>query len=381
MITPASSESTQHPVSRTRTEWKEQLLAWGERPFRANQIYRWIHERGQLDPEQMSDLPQALRQRLREAGLTEPGRVESVHRSQDGTRKLLLEMSHGTKVECVLIPMTRGPQSLVEEDEDEEEEAARERITLCVSTQFGCAMGCKFCASGQSGLFRGLGAAEILYQVLVARRYLEPSEQLRNLVFMGMGEPLHHYDETKRALEILTDPEGAAMSPRRITVSTVGLIPGIERLGADFGGKVGLALSLHAPDDETRDKIMPMNKRYPVADLMSALRRYPLPPRRRITIEYLLIDGLNDSVVQAEQLARTLRGIPAKVNLIPMNPIADSEFRAPLEERVIQFRERLMALGVSCFVRTRRGDDVAAACGQLALQTVRPERLVRRKDP
>jgi 23S rRNA (adenine2503-C2)-methyltransferase len=381
MTTPAAIDLPIHPVSRTRSEWKQQLEAWGERPFRANQIYRWIHERSELDPDKMTDLSQALRQRLREAGLGEPGEVESVHRSRDGTRKLLITLPNGAKVECVLIPMTRGPALVVEDEDDDDDDSSPERVTLCVSTQFGCAMGCRFCASGQAGLFRGLGAAEILYQVLVSRRYLEPGEQLRNLVFMGMGEPLHHYEETKRALKILTDPEGAAMSPRRITVSTVGLIPGIERLGADFGGKVGLALSLHAPDDETREKIMPMNKRYPVADLMNALRRYPLPPRRRITIEYLLIDGLNDSIAQAEKLARTLRGIPVKVNLIPMNPISDSEFRAPREEQVILFRERLQALGISCFVRTRRGDDVAAACGQLALQAVPPERLVRRAEP
>jgi 23S rRNA (adenine2503-C2)-methyltransferase len=370
-----------HPVARTRAEWRRVLESWGERPFRAQQIYRWIHERGVLDPKEMTDLSQALRSKLREDSLGEPGEVEAVHKSKDGTRKLLIQLPHGAKVECVLIPMPRSPSLSFVDEDDDDEPAGPERVTLCISTQFGCAMGCKFCASGQSGLFRGLGAAEILYQVIVARRYLEPTEQLRNLVFMGMGEPLHHYDETKRALDILTDPEGAAMSPRRITVSTVGLIPGIERLGADFGGKIGLALSLHAPDDETRDRIMPMNKRYPVLDLISALRRYPLPPRRRVTIEYLLIDGLNDSAAQADKLAILLRGVPAKVNLIPMNPIADSEFKAPREERVVIFRERLAGAGISCFVRTKKGDDVAAACGQLALQAVRPERLVRKAPP
>jgi len=379
MSASSSSDAQVHPLSRSLEEWKAFLVALGERPFRATQIYRWIHARGVLDPALMSDLSLDLRKKLAEAGLGEPGFVELVHESQDGTRKLLLEFAHGAKVECVLIPMSRALTMAVEDD-DEDDAVARERITLCISTQFGCAMGCSFCASGQSGLFRGLGAAEILYQVLVARRYLKPNEDLRNLVFMGMGEPLHHYEETKRALERLTDPNGVAMSPRRITVSTVGLIPGIERLGADFGGKVGLALSLHAPDDETRNQIMPMNKRYPVLALMDALRKYPLPARRRITIEYLLIDGLNDSIAQADKLSRLLRNVPVKVNLIPMNPITDSPYRAPKDEAVVAFRERLASAGLSCFVRTRRGDDVAAACGQLALQAVAPRPLGRRPE-
>jgi 23S rRNA (adenine2503-C2)-methyltransferase len=376
---PVVSEALVHPLARSVDEWQTFLEALGERPFRARQIYRWIHARGVLDPAQMSDLSLDLRKKLEQAGLGEPGRVERVHESQDGTRKLLLEFAHGAKVECVLIPMTRAEDMAVVDDDDDEP-PERGRITLCISTQFGCAMGCSFCASGQAGLFRGLGAAEILYQVLVARRYLKPHEDLRNLVFMGMGEPLHHYEETKRALDRLTDPDGVSISPRRITVSTVGLIPGIQRLGADFGGKVGLALSLHAPDDETRSQIMPMNKRYPVEALMDALRKYPLPARRRITIEYLLIDGLNDRVEQADKLGRLLRNVPVKVNLIPMNPISDSPFRAPRDEAVVLFRERLTNAGLSCFVRTRRGDDVAAACGQLALQAVAPERLGRRPE-
>jgi 23S rRNA (adenine2503-C2)-methyltransferase len=182
-----------------------------------------------------------------------------------------------------------------------------------------------------------------------------------------MGEPLHHYHETARAIRLLTHPDGAAMSPRRITVSTVGLVPGIARLGSDFGGKVGLAVSLHAPDDATRDRIIPMNRRYPVTELIAALRAYPLPKRRRITIEYTLIAGVNDSADHARALALLLRAIPVKVNLIPMNPIAASPLRAPDDARVAAFRELLSASGYSCFVRTRRGDDVAAACGQLAM--------------
>jgi 23S rRNA (adenine2503-C2)-methyltransferase len=204
--------------------------------------------------------------------------------------------------------------------------------------------------------------------VLVSKSYLEPSESLTNLVLMGMGEPLHHYDATARALRVLTHPDGLDMSLRRITVSTVGLIRGIERLGQDFSGKVGLAVSLHAPNDELRSQIIPINRRYPLARLMAALRRYPLPRRRRITIEYTLIAGFNDGFEQARQLSQLLRGLAVKINLIPMNTIEGSDLRASSSDRVAEFQDYLARDGYSCFVRTRRGDDVAAACGQLAFR-------------
>jgi 23S rRNA (adenine2503-C2)-methyltransferase len=361
-----------HPVARLPEEWQRELLSWQERPYRARQIFQWIQRRGVMDPEQMTDLGKELRQRLAAAGLDEPASVSEVLRSKDGTRKLLLALREGARVECVLIPMTKLAEDAPDFDEADEEDAPsagpeKTRLTLCVSTQFGCAMGCAFCASGQAGLLRGLGAAEIVSQVAIARRYIEPQEELRNLVFMGMGEPLHHYDETARALRLLTHPEGLAMSPRRITVSTVGLVPGIKKLGAEFSGKIGLAVSLHAPNDSVRDRIIPMNRRYPLRDLIAALREYPLPKRRRMTIEYTLIDGVNDSPAQARELVRLLRGLRVKVNLIPMNRIAESELRAPSAQRVHAFREALAQAGLSCFLRTRRGDDVAAACGQLAM--------------
>jgi 23S rRNA (adenine2503-C2)-methyltransferase len=394
-----------HPVARLPEEWRAYLEARGERGFRAQQLFRWIHARGVLDAAQMTDLSKALREELQRSGLSEPGQVAQVHESRDGTRKLVLGLAHGARVECVLIPMTPlaeldadasasaddgVPEAGSAEDTSDDAgeallpagEGDKDRVTLCVSTQFGCAMGCVFCASGQAGLFRGLGAAEVVYQVLVARRYLRPREELKNLVFMGMGEPLHHYDETARSIRLLTHPEGGGMSPRRITVSTVGLVPGIRRLGEDFGGKVGLAISLHAPDDETRSRILPMNRRYPIAELMDALRQYPLPPRRRITIEYTLIGGVNDSPEHAARLARLLRPLRVKVNLIPMNSIDASELRAPTAERVAAFREYLAGEGYSCFVRTRRGDDVSAACGQLAMREAQvPEKSLVRRDP
>ncbi len=379
-----------HPVARFPEEWREVLQSFGERPYRAGQVFRWIHQRGVMDPEQMTDLGKALRARLTEAGLAEPFGVAEVLRSKDGTRKLLLELEGGGRVECVLIPMSReaaeGEISAQDADaaaasfDPEDQAAPRERVTLCISTQYGCAMGCVFCASGQAGLQRGLRADEIVAQVLVAKRYLEPEEDLRNLVFMGMGEPLHHYDQTLRAIQLITHPEGLGMSPRRITVSSVGLVPGIRRLGEDFGGKVGLAISLHAPDNETRSRILPMNQRYPVEELIRALHEYPLPLRRRITIEYTLIDGINDSVEHAERLVSLLSGLRVKVNLIPMNPISASDLRAPTSARVATFREHLASAGVSCFVRVRRGDDVDAACGQLALHG-EPIKLRKKLEP
>jgi 23S rRNA (adenine2503-C2)-methyltransferase len=371
------------PVGRLPEEWKTAVQQLGEKPFRAEQIFRWIHERGVLDPEQMTDLGKPLRERLKAEGFAPPAKVAQVHAAADGTRKLVLELAQGARVECVIIPMTdlagadADASAAPEDDEDDEGASAsgKTRITLCVSTQYGCAMGCVFCASGQAGLQRGLTASEIVSQVLLSKQLLTPNEELKNLVFMGMGEPLHHYDETARAIRLLTHPLARGMSPRRITVSTVGLVPGIARLGADFGGKVGLAVSLHAPNDVIRDRIMPMNRKFPIVELMRALREYPLPQRRRITIEYTLMDGVNDGEAEARELVQLLRGLRVKVNLIPMNPISASELKAPSGRRVAAFQRVLSDNGVSCFVRTRRGDEVSAACGQLAIA----DDLVRKK--
>ena len=373
--------SADDPVGRLPEEWQAALEAVGERAFRAKQVFRWLHQRGEFDPEKMSDLSLPFRARLSDTGVSAPFSVEHVHESKDGTRKLVLVAKDGARVESVIIPMTdlsdadAGAAPSEEDEEDAPATTARARVTLCISTQFGCAMGCVFCASGQAGLVRGLRASEVVAQVYLAKKYLRPDEQLSNLVFMGMGEPLHHYDETARAVRLLTHPEGLGMSPRRITVSTVGLVPGIQRLGQDFAGKIGLAVSVHAPNDVTRDRIIPMNKKYPLGELMQALRAYPLPKRRRITIEYTLIDGVNDSPTHARELSVLLRGLPSKINLIPMNPITASELHAPKSESVRAFQEILAAAGYSCFVRTRRGDEVAAACGQLAMA----EDLVKKK--
>ena len=358
-----------HPVARLPEEWEAELVVLGQRRYRAAQVFRWIHGRGVLDPAAMTDLPLPLRAALAETGLEPPGKVVQVHRAEDGTRKLLVELADRCRVECVLIPTTSEPDAIAAAaDEHDAARTLLQPATLCVSTQYGCAMGCVFCASGRAGLGRGLQAEEIVVQVLLARRYLDPHETLQNVVFMGMGEPLHHYEETARALRLLMHEQGANLSARRITVSTVGLVPGIRRLGRDFEGKVGLAISLHASDDDTRSRLVPINRRYPVGDLVRALREYPLPRRRRITIEYTLIEGVNDSPLHARDLARLLRGIPVKVNLIPLNVVKGSPFVAPSAQGVRAFQAVLCDAKMSCFVRTRRGDDVAAACGQLAIR-------------
>jgi 23S rRNA (adenine2503-C2)-methyltransferase len=342
----------------------------------------------------MTDLPKELRAKLAPLELDRTVRVGEERLAADGTRKLLVVLRDGATIETVLIPGVTGPKGrlpspLPPEDDadaaaadDDEADAspadALVRVTQCISTQVGCAMGCVFCASGLAGLKRQLGPDEIVGQVLAGRSRLGEGERLSNIVFMGMGEPLHNYDATARALRLLTCPEGIALSARRVTVSTSGLVPEIARLGRDFGGNVGLAISLHAADDETRSRLMPINKKYPLPVLMDALRAYPLPRRRRITIEYTLVGGKNDDLGEAKKLAKLLRGLPVKVNLIPMNPIAASPLGPPQSPSVLAFQRVLCDAGYSCFIRRRRGDDVSAACGQLALLGAKPKVRVNR---
>jgi 23S rRNA (adenine2503-C2)-methyltransferase len=406
-----------NPLARLPEDWEAALREAGERPFRAKQVFRWVHARGVVDPAQMSDLPATLRERLAAQGLGPAAAVASVRKSLDGTRKLLVTMGDGATVESVLIPGVTGPRptelldadAAAADDDDEDDadggdeakgvatngvatngvatngvatkaplEGPPVRVSQCISTQVGCAMGCVFCASGVAGLKRHLRPEEIVAQVLLGRALLGPGEALRNVVLMGMGEPLHNYDATARALRLLTHPEGIALSSRRVTLSTSGLVPEIDRLGRDFQGHIGLAISLHATDDEARSRLMPINRKYPLAELMAALRRYPLPPRRRITIEYTLVQGRNDALDQARRLVRLLNGLRVKVNLIPMNPIDASTLGPPDWARVEAFQRVLTDSGLSAFVRKRRGDDVAAACGQLALRGERAKVRVDR---
>ncbi|MDB4939251.1 MAG: Ribosomal large subunit methyltransferase [Labilithrix sp.] len=398
------------PLARFPEEWAAEAVRLGGRTFHGKSIFKWIHARGVTDASKMTDLPLSLRERLTAEGLTGVLSIVTERRATDDTRKLLVGMHDGANVETVLIPRVTGGRSdlpsplgaegdesfedadaaAAVDDEDDEGETSGTGtgtftggqgfvpVTQCISTQVGCAMGCVFCASGVAGLKRHMRADEIIAQVLVGRSRLDANERIRNVVLMGMGEPLHNYDATVRALKLLSHPDGIALSNRKVTVSTSGLVPEIARLGQDFGGQVGLAISLHAADDETRSRLMPINKKYPLPVLMQALRDYPLPRRRRITIEYTLVAGKNDTVEEARKLARLLRGLSVKVNLIPMNPIEASTLGPPSLAGVLAFQRVLCDAGYSCFIRRRRGDDVSAACGQLALLGAKPKVRVNR---
>lgn len=325
----------------------------GERPYRAGQIYRWLHKRYALSIEEMSDLPKAFRERLAEATTLEPLRVDHEARSSDGTIKFRWATEDGRFIESVYMPEEK-------------------RKTLCVSSQVGCAMGCGFCATGTMGLSRNLTVGEIVGQVHQVNRFLveegiaEVPRPLTNLVFMGMGEPLHNFDAVKGALEILLSEEGPNFSQRQITVSTAGLVPAIERLGKETSVK--LAVSLNATTDEVRDRIMPVNRRWKIAELLEACRRFPMKQGRRIVFEYVLFAGVNDSDEDIERLARLVRKAPAKVNLIQYNKNEGLPYEPSPEARVQAFAEGLRARGVQAMVRKNRGRDILAACGQLAAE-------------
>jgi 23S rRNA (adenine2503-C2)-methyltransferase len=323
----------------------------GERAFRARQLYRWVHQRGETELDRMTDLPAAFRARLRERADLQPLRVDLEQRSTDGTVKYRFRTHDDRLIESVYMP-------------------SADRRTLCVSTQVGCAMACRFCMTGTLGLLRNLSAAEIVAQVHEVNRRVALDEALplprplSNLVFMGMGEPLHNFENLKTALTILQSEEGPNFSHRHITVSTVGLVPMIERLGAETDVK--LAISLNASHDAQRSELMPVNRKWNIAALIDACRRFPLRQGRRITFEYVLLQGVNDSDADARRLVDLLRDVPAKVNLIPYNENPGLGFQSTAEGRAEQFREILAAGHVAAFIRANRGRDIAAACGQLA---------------
>jgi 23S rRNA (adenine2503-C2)-methyltransferase len=359
-----------HLAEQIPEEWEKTLNSWGEPRYRALQIFRWIHQRGVLNPLQMTDLPLRLREKLAQEGFAPVASVVESYNSSDGTKKLLIELGDTKRIETVLIP--RGSVAAEDifataEDEPGEVPTSSHDVTQCVSSQVGCAMGCAFCASGIAGLKRNMSAAEIVAQVLLGRGALDDNSRLAGIVFMGMGEPLANYPALSRSIALLSHPEGLGMSLRRMTVSTSGLVPEIERLARDFSGQIQLAVSVHAADVDTRTRLMPINKKYPLPELIAAIRRYPLPRRRRLTIEYTLIAGVNDSRDSAQSLARLLAGIRCKVNLIPMNPVPDAGLGAPSDDVVDTFQRVLRDEGIDTFLRRRRGDDIAAACGQLAL--------------
>jgi len=328
---------------------REQLTAWvrgalGEPRFRGDQIFRWIHAKRARDVGGMTDLSKALRTRLEAAahigGLT----LEDVKLAQDGTRKLLFTTASGDRLESVLIPM-------------------EDRITQCVSSQIGCKIGCKFCLTARMTLRRNLSAAEIVDQVLWAQEVLGADQRITNIVYMGMGEPLDNYDNVVASLRILMDELGANFSSRRITVSTSGVVPKIARLGEDV--QVNLAVSLNATYDAQRTNIIPINKAWDIEQLMAALRAFPLPPRRRITVEYVLLAGVNDSLDDARRLTRLLVGIHCKVNLIPFNPWPGAPYDRPSNDAVEAFGAVLRNADYTVTIRYSKGEDIGAACGQL----------------
>lgn len=317
--------------------------------YRADQLLAWVYRKGVADPQQMSDLPAAARTALRDelaGSAVVPARVQE---STDGTRKLALALDDGELIESVLIP-------------------DGERLTLCVSSQVGCAMGCTFCATARLGLKRQLRVEEIVGQILLAREQaatLPPDGRpLTNLVFMGMGEPLHNLDALLPALEILSAPWGLGISPRRITVSTVGLLPEMRRLLETT--KVNLAVSLGATTEERRRELMPVTRKYSLAQLLDECRTLPLPRRKRITFEYTLLTGENDSDEDARRLVRLLHGIRSKVNLIYWNPFEGADYTRATTEKTQRFQRILLDHGISASIRESRGPDIAAACGQLA---------------
>lgn len=329
------------------------VASLGERPFRARQIYRWLHLKGAASLDEMTDVPRALRDAL--AARAELVTLERAteQRSVDGTIKWTWRTHDGKLVESVYMPEA-------------------ERKTLCVSSQVGCAVGCTFCLTGTMGLARNLTPGEIVEQVHRANRRLvelgegEGPRPLTNLVFMGMGEPLANYRGLKIALDLLLSGDGPNFSHRHVTVSTSGLVPVMRRLGEET--QVKLAVSLNATTDAQRDAIMPINRRYPLAELLRACREFPMKQGRRITFEYVLLGGVNDALEDAERLARLLRGIPAKVNLIPYNENPGLGFSAPAPARVEAFQGVLVARNVTAVVRRNRGRDISAACGQLAAE-------------
>ncbi len=338
----------------TRKELEAFVEALGERAFRGRQIMRWIYHRGAEDFSVMSDLPKALRERLSERARLSRLELIAEEESRDGTRKFLFGLSDGGAIESVLIP-----------DED--------RLTLCVSTQVGCAMGCRFCLTARGGFARDLTAAEIVDQVLQVRRLLPSSKRITNVVLMGMGEPLANYQEVVKAIEVMEDDLGLGLSARRITLSTVGLLPELERLFAD-GVRCRLAISLNASDQETRQRLMPISKKYPLEQLLDVCRRLPLPPRERITFEYVLIAGVNSSPEDARRLASILKGIRCKVNLIPLNEAPEIPFRSPSREEILEFQRILIDAGYTALIRESRGADISAACGQLRGKVIPGER-------
>jgi 23S rRNA (adenine2503-C2)-methyltransferase len=330
---------------------RQQLADWleirGRRPFRTDQILRWVYLRQADRFEDMTNIGKSLQADLNSAFVNPRLQVDGQANSRDGSRKLLFRLHDGLHIETVIIP-------------------EKDHFTLCISSQVGCSHGCRFCMTAKSGLARNLSAGEIISQVrdVLHQVSAQGGMPLTNIVFMGMGEPLANYKNVVQALEVIANGDyGLKISTRRITVSTVGLVPKLADLGR--GTRVNLAVSLNATKDDTRSWLMPINRKYPIADLIAACRRYPLPPRRKITFEYILIKDVNDSMADAKRLVKLLRPVKAKINLIPFNEHPGSEFKRPHASRISRFQELLADHHYTVIVRHSKGQDIGAACGQL----------------
>jgi 23S rRNA (adenine2503-C2)-methyltransferase len=353
----AAAASRRNLAGLGRAALAAEMAAFGAPPFRTRQLWHWIYHRGVTDFASMTSLSKAFRDSLAERYELHRPAVGHCLVSEDGTRKWLMRFADGQEVETVYIPEA-------------------DRGTLCVSSQVGCTLNCSFCHTGTQRLVRNLSPEEIVGQVMVARDALGewPSSQddrrLTNIVLMGMGEPLYNYENVAAALKTVMDPEGLSISRRKITLSTAGVVPMIRRCGAELS--VNLAISLHAVRDDLRDRLVPLNRKYPIAELLEACRRYPgAGNARRITFEYVMLKGVNDSPAEARELVRLLRGIPAKVNLIPFNPWPGAACECSSEAAIAAFSDIVFAAGYSAPVRTPRGRDILAACGQLKSESLR----------
>ena len=355
-----------HILDFDREELSEELVReLGVKPFRARQIIQWIYKRRVRSFDEMTDINKELREKLSSMYEIYRPEIDTVQLSKDGTRKYLMRLRDGKLVETVLICQPK-------------------RYTLCISSQVGCAIGCKFCRTGLMGLTRHLDTHEIIGQVLRVQDHIdelrqnpppgEPvPEQFLNIVFMGMGEPLHNFENVVRAANLLNDGIGSNFSKRKVTISTSGLVPRIKELG-ELNIPVALAVSLNSTTNETRDQLIPINKKYPLEDLLATLRAFPLHGRMRVTLEYVMLHGVNDTLEDLDRLPKIIRGIPAKINLIPYNENAGLGFKGPPESWVQKWQKTLLDQGINATVRWSKGQDISAACGQLATESSRKEK-------